>query len=226
MCFGTNIRPADKEPKPDKMMHIYLNLFPAIRCLRAWSLVVGLGLGLTAARAADFDVTSPGFFYSINNKSPNPTLTLVRGQTYTFAVSTSSIHPFEILDAAKHPIPGTNVVNNNISSGTITFHVPTNAVDYTYICSIHFFGGAIHTVEPPTPPTIRILNLSLGTNLVLTSTGATNWSVIPEFTTSLNPPSWVELTVQSNNFANGTNETFCGRPPGDNVLIRIKSQSN
>src|SRR5258705_10849171 len=84
--------------------------------------------GATVAPAADFVVTSPGFFYQIMNLSPNPTLTLVRGRTYTFQVSTASIHPFEILSAG--------VVNNNISSGTITYTVPMAVSNYNYICSI------------------------------------------------------------------------------------------
>ena len=32
-----------------------------------------------ATRGADFKVTTPGFFYSINGQQPNPILTLVRG---------------------------------------------------------------------------------------------------------------------------------------------------
>jgi hypothetical protein len=34
------------------------------------------------------------------------------------------------------------------------------------------------------------------------------------------------LAVQTNNFANGTNETICGRPSGDSVFIRIKARQN
>src|SRR5215831_20659602 len=65
--------------------------------------------------AADFTVTTPGaaYAYTINGMSPNPVLTLTRGKTYTFTISTSSIHPFEITNA-----PPGSVLNNNISSGT------------------------------------------------------------------------------------------------------------
>lgn len=90
----------------------------------------------------DFSVTSPGFFYAFAGISgQNPDITLKRGQTYTFAINTSSIHPFEITGA-----PAGSVTNNNISSGTITFVVPMDAVNYAYICSIHGFGGTILTV--------------------------------------------------------------------------------
>src|SRR5579885_1496639 len=52
-----------------------------------------------SALGADFTVASPGFFYSINGTGVNPTITLVRGKTYTFAVSASSFHPFLIQSA-------------------------------------------------------------------------------------------------------------------------------
>ena len=165
--------------------------------------------------AADFNVTSPGFFYAINGNQPNPTLTLVRGQTYTFAVNAGSTHPFEIRS------PG--VVNNNISQGTITYTVPNIASNYTYICSIHFFGGQIVTVAPPPPPPIHILSLAVSNNVVLRSTGTNGWSVNPEFSTNLTTTNWFALSVLSNRFLNGINETFCGRPPGTNVFLRIRS---
>ena len=92
--------------------------------------------------AADFTVTSPGFFYSFSGVAgQNPVITLHRGQTYTFAINTSSIHPFEIQGA-----PPGSVTNNNIHSGTITFVVPAAAVNYHYHCSVHDFGNAINTI--------------------------------------------------------------------------------
>ena len=171
-----------------------------------------------AVFAADFTVTSPGLFYAINGNQPNPTLTLVRGQTYTFAVDSSSVHPFEILS------PGG--LNNNISQGTITHTVPAVASNYTYICSIHGFGAQILTVapNPPPPPTIHILGLALSNNLVLRSTGTNGWGVSPEYSTNLTTTNWFALSVLSNSFLNGINETICGRPPDTNVFFRIRSQ--
>ena len=101
-------------------------------------------IGVQAPAGGQFTVTSPGFFYVFSGLSgQNPQLTLVRGGTYTFKISTSSIHPFEILDA-----PPGSVTNNNISSGTITFKVPAAAANYAYQCSIHGFGNMIITVAP------------------------------------------------------------------------------
>lgn len=186
------------------------------------SVVIGVLLGVEGVEVngADFAVTSPGFFFSINEEEPNPTLTLVRGQTYTFDVSTSSIHPFEILS------PGT-AVNNDTSTGTITYTVATNAPATNnpgYQCSIHKFSGMILTVAPAPPPVIRITELTVGTNLVLRSTGTNTWTVTPEFSTDLTTTNWFALTVETNTFVDGTNETICGKPPGDQVYIRIKSQ--
>ncbi len=191
----------------------------AVRFFRVWACVFCLCVGSPAAFAADFTVTYTGSSaYAFNGSGSNPTLMLVRGRTYTFAISTPGNHPFRINSGG--------AANNNISSGTITYTVPTNAVNYTYQCSVHGFGGTILTVAPPPPPTIQIVNLSVGTNIVLRSTGTNTWSVTPEYRTNLSNTNWFALTVQNNVFANGTNETFCGRPPGDAVFIRIKARQN
>ena len=179
--------------------------------------MIGSFLLSQAVFAADFTVTSPGFFYAINGNEPNPTLTLVRGRTYTFAVNSSSVHPFEILS------PG--VQNNNIAQGTITYTVPTIASNYNYICSIHGFGAQILTVAPPAP-TIHILSLAVSNNIVLRSTGTNGWSVNPEYSTNLATTNWFALSVLSNSFLKGINETICGRPHGSNVFFRIRSQPN
>jgi hypothetical protein len=178
--------------------------------------------------AADFAITSPGFFYATNGQGMDPTITLVRGRTYTFALNTAPSHPFFIGTSVGSGVapPGVSGQSaNGNSSGTITFNVPTNAVNCVYYCTVHFFAGSIVMVDPPTPPVPRIVGFSFGTNIVLRSSPATNtFSIIPEFKTDLNNTSWAALTVLSNRFSNGTNETFCGRPPGTNVFIRVRVQ--
>ncbi len=184
--------------------------------------VVGFGFLASVTSAADFSVTSPGFSYTINGMPNQPTLTLVRGRTYTFDVATSSNHPFRINGAA-------GVSNNNISLGTITFTVPNDPVNYVYECSFHHFSGTIITEAPPAPPeppVVRILSLAVGSQLVIKSTGTNTWSVLPEFNTNLVSTNWFALTVNSNRFVNGTNETFCGVPPGTNVFVRVRSTAN
>jgi len=193
-----------------------LFLEPLMRLKSLYLIALCLFVGLPHAISADFSVNSPGYSYTINGSPSNPTLTLVRGQTYTFAISTASNHPFQIVS------PAGSTTGNNISSGTITFRVPTNVVNYSYRCSIHGFGGQIVTIPPPT---FRIVNLSVGPSLVLKSTG-TNWNLTPQYSTNLGTTNWFALTVQSNRFNNGTNETFCGRPPVSNAFIRISALRN
>jgi hypothetical protein len=171
--------------------------------------------------AADFTVTSPGFFYSFNGGSTaNPTITLQRGKTYTFAVNADSFHPLFI--------ESTGVQNNNASQGTITWKVPNVVSNYAYICSVHHFGGTILTVAAPPPPApkIKILSVLVSSNLTLFSTGTNNWSVKPEYSTNLATTNWFALTVVTNRFIGGTNETICGLPPVSPALLRIRSQPN
>jgi len=184
-------------------------------CLGALCLFVGP----PRATSADFAVTYTGSSaYAFNGSGSNPTLTLIRGQTYTFSISSPGNHPFQIVNP-----PAGSTTGNNTSSGLITFRVPTNAVNYRYDCSVHGFGGPIMTIPPPA---FRIVNLSVGPNIVLKSTGTNNWTSIPQYSTNLGGTNWFALTVLSNRFNNGTNETFCGRPPVSNAFIRISAQRN
>ena len=87
-----------------------------------------------------FAVTNVGAgAYSIDGNS-NPTLNLVRGNTYTFNVNATG-HPFWIKTAA---VTGTGsaynegVTNNGVAVGTISFTVPLYAPSTLYyICQIH-----------------------------------------------------------------------------------------
>lgn len=186
----------------------------SLRRVRSALVILSLALSVRFAGAADFTVETPGGQYQfLFNGTNATTLILVRGQTYTFDVQTTYQHPFHIES------PG--VENNDITSGVITYTVPTNNVNYAYNCGIHpWMFGDIITIEPPP---IQILKLSVGTNLVLTSTATNNWLVLPEYTTNLVSTNWYALTVQTNRLVNGRLETFCGRPEGNPVLIRIKA---
>jgi len=186
-----------------------------MKAFSGFIICLGISLADSRAIAADFNVSSPGSFYNINSLQPNPTLTVVRGETYTFAINAGPTHPFRIIN------PGLRITNNNISVGTISWTVPTNAVNYRYDCSFHLFGGAINTVPPPT---FRILRLDAGTDLTLRSTGTNNWTIIPQYSTNLSRSNWLALTVKTNRFLAGTNETVCGRPPGTNVFVRLRAQ--
>jgi len=184
--------------------------------------------------AADFSVTTPGFFYSINGQDFNPTLTLTRGVTYTFSVNAEFDHPFEIVSDNETGTPYTDgVTGNNTSQGTITLTVPLDAPDTLfYICSIHFFGGIISIVNPPPPPVpfVKVLSITLTeSNVTLASSGTNGWKAVPEFTSNLTTRSWITVPSYTNSFANGTNVTRFSRLEaicGPNVLLRIRNTTN
>jgi hypothetical protein len=176
--------------------------------------------------AVDFNVTTPNdqFAYNINGMNGNPAITLVRGNTYTFAIDTSFDHPFAIGVSLGDVAPPGVTGANGASSGTITYQVPLDAPDCVYYCVVHDFSGDIHMIDPAKSPLVNIVSLGIGTNIVLTTTQATTngFAFIPEASTNLATTNWFNLTVRSNRFANGTNEIFCGRPPGTNAFFRIR----
>ncbi|HEX3799097.1 MAG TPA: hypothetical protein VH413_10385 [Verrucomicrobiae bacterium] len=183
------------------------------------------------SHAQDFNVSTPNeeFAFLINGVDGSPTITLMRGHTYTFAISTTpGFHPFALGTSLFGPTPA-GVVNNNISTGTITYTVPINAPNCVYYCSIHGFSGQVVMVDPtppPTPPATTIVNLSVGTNVQFTVQQSTTngFAFIPEANTNLPSTNWFALTVQSNVFANGTNNIWCGKPAGSNVFFRIHAK--
>ena len=184
---------------------------------------------ITGIRAADFNVSSPGYYYEINGQQPNPTLTLTRGQTYTFNISTDHIHPFAISTPDfDFNVPG--VTNNNINQGTITYTVPADAPNsLLYVCSLHFFGGTINIINPPLPPLsdVKIISVSLtSSNVTLKSIGTNGWMAIPEFSSNLLNSSWAIVPDYTNTFANGTNTSVFGRLEvicGPDVFLRVKN---
>lgn len=194
-----------------------------------WLLLVSISASL---HAADFDVTSPDYWYAINGQEPNPSLTLTRGQTYTFAINTDSIHPVYLLTEEGDPNPP-GVSNNNIYQGTITYVVPLNAPDtLLYQCSLHGFGGTITIIDPPLPPApnVKVISISMtSSNVTLKSLGTNGWTGIPEFSSNLLSSSWSVVPNYTNTFANGTNTTTFNRLEaicGPNVFLRVKNTPN
>ena len=107
---------------------------------------------------ADFTVTNQGvsayvFSGSGLSNAQNPTLSFVRGRSYTFDINTSG-HPFLIKSVAS---TGTNnlfsdgVSGNGIEVGTITFTVPDDAPNLLfYVCEFHgSMAGSINITDPP-----------------------------------------------------------------------------
>jgi hypothetical protein len=184
--------------------------------MHRWTLFPTLGglVLVVALRSADIRVETPGgqhhFLFNGTNAG---TLTLVRGQTYTFDVDTSSQHPFQILS------PG--VVNNEINTGRLTYTVPTNNASYIYVCPIHpWMFGDIFTVPPPE---LRILSLELGKDVVLSSTLIPDWKLQAEFATNLHQGEWSVLPIATNRVSSNRVDSICGRPEGDSIFIRLKA---
>src|SRR5215468_10461687 len=78
------------------VLHYCMAGWPRFRAyLGILGVIMGSGWPIfhpTGLSAADFSVASPGYYYVFNGISgQNPTLTLVRGKTYTFTINTSSI---------------------------------------------------------------------------------------------------------------------------------------
>ena len=74
------------------------------------------------------------YAFDDDTPTPNPTLTLYRGQTYTFVLNTDDM-PFTIRTTSR--ISDDNLYNNGLSQqkveqGTITFEVPLDAPSYLY----------------------------------------------------------------------------------------------
>ena len=89
--------------------------------------------------------------YDINGQNL-PDLTLVRGVTYEFNISVSSIHPFWIKTVASTGTGNSyndGITNNGIFSGTLTFSVPKSAPDALYYnCQTHsFMTGSINIID-------------------------------------------------------------------------------
>jgi hypothetical protein len=122
---------------------------------------LGLSLALAPASlpaapaATDFTVTIPNApnSYTIDG-STNPTLNLVRGQTYNFNISASG-HPFWIKTVRSSGTANaftTGVTGNGTQVGTLTFVVPPTApATLFYDCEIHFNMGGTINVTGPTP---------------------------------------------------------------------------
>jgi len=107
--------------------------------------------GVTGATGSQtFTVTNNGSSNYIIDGQNNPTLTLVRGFTYSFNVNVSG-HPFWIKTSQTTGTSNgaTGVTNNGAQTGTVTFVVPSNApATLYYICQYHNgMVGTINTID-------------------------------------------------------------------------------
>ena len=120
-----------------------------------------LAFSASQACASDFAISPSGSFgnykWSIGIEGAaavgNPTLYIARSRSYTFAVTTTSIHPFWIDDAPGFggvaPYSGTGLSANGAEGNTtLNFDVPDDAPETLYYaCSNHSeMHGTINVV--------------------------------------------------------------------------------
>ncbi len=108
----------------------------------------------------NFNVDASGMSAFVVDGVNNPTLTLTRGQTYTFTVNVFG-HPFWITTERGAGNAEANaftqgLTGNGASPGTVTFVVPSSApATLFYQCSFHDpMGGTLNIVGPPAVPSV------------------------------------------------------------------------
>ena len=183
-----------------------------------------------ASFAADFNVANfSNTAYRFNATSNNPTLTLVRGNTYTFAV-TASGHPFDIktnIGNGSGNRYNVGVTGQGMENGTLTFIVPASGPNpLFYDCEVHnAMSGTINLISPPnTPPTINITSPIAGailiapTNVTIQATATDDGSVAA-----------VLFLVDANTLTNDTAAPFAALTnnlsPGNHMIFAIATDN-
>jgi hypothetical protein len=117
-----------------------------------WNTTAGTGATSTGSIPAgtttfSVSVENAPSSYTINNLA-NPSMTLQRGQTYTFNVNTPN-HPFYIMTVQSTDTGNaySGATSNGMTNGTMTFSVPTSApAQLYYNCSNHAAMTGVITI--------------------------------------------------------------------------------
>lgn len=181
-------------------------------------------------------ITTPNdsFAFSVDGSDPvNPTIELQAGVTNILNIQTYSDHPVVItstLDTSDW-FAGADPQGYNFLP--ITLVTPADGFPETlyYMCYYHGFYGTIHftaaTGSLPPPPN-TILEIHVGTNVVMTSTGTnTTWQLIPQYSSNLCSGVWAPVPNFTNYYSDGTNTTIFPRLDpicGPNVFLRTVQQ--
>jgi plastocyanin len=152
------------------------------------------------------------------------------------AAGASLIGPTNVLIRATAIDPDGVVLNVTFFDGSTPLGSDTRApfevnaslgIGRHTLTAVAFDDGGAQTRSFPVTvsinPPLRILRLSVGVDLVLTSTPTNYGSVLPEFKVNLGATNWLPLPVRSNRFLNGALETFCDPPAVGSAFIRIRS---
>jgi hypothetical protein len=174
-----------------------------------------------------FDVTTGSTFYIINGTGSNPSLTLVRGTTYTFNI-TAPDDPFWISttqETGSATAYTEGISSNGATNGTITFIVSSSAPsplyynsEYTssksgliFTTDIPFTGSPIisESYTPITSSSVTYLTSSFtqSNTVEITSSFLVPSSSISSSIT-LTTASWIDVSGNRNNGAFINNPTF------------------
>ena len=201
-------------------------------------LIIALSLACAMPSRAQYHtnvITTPNDVLSFSvdgSPATNPVIELQAGVTNILDIQTYPDHPVVIVTADTFAFySGANpqeVTNVPITLTTPAVGFPTNLY---YVCAIHGFYGEIHISAPAGPPPPNtILEIRVGTNVVMTSTGtSTTWLFVPEFSSNLTSGAWATVPGFSNYFSSGTNTTTFDRLDpicGPNVFVRVRQQQN
>jgi hypothetical protein len=199
-----------------------------------------VGLGLCHADYHTNTITTPdgNYVFSVDGSDidtdPNPTIELVAGVTNILIIDTASFHPVVITSTPDTSDWYDGADAQAVNAQPINLVTPASGFPTTlyYMCYFHGFYGQINLTAPGggAPPPNTILQVYVGTNVVMTSTGtSTTWSVVPEFSSNLVCGAWSTIPNYTNSYANGTNTTVFPRLDpicGPNVFLRISQQQH
>ncbi len=196
-----------------------------------------IGAGFCRADYHTNTITTPGgvFAFSVDGgPASNPTIQLVAGVTNILIIDTASYHPVVITSTPDTEDWFAGADPQNVNAQPIKVTTPATGFPTVlyYMCYIHGFYGEIDIQAPtsPTPPPNTILEVRVGTNIVMTSTGTnTTWLLVPEFSSNLVHGAWTDVPSYTNSYANGTNTTIFNRLDpicGPNVFLRVRQQQN
>jgi hypothetical protein len=202
--------------------------------------------GQVVVSPPNYTITTPGsqFEFQVNgvNTASNMVsgtddslnFSLNAGATYIFSVNTASFHPMDICTAPNTTSHYSGASAQAVDSGSVTLTIPATNYPATlyYICNVHSFYGIITVNPPQPPPTAKITQTRVSTNIVLTFSGGTNTiQLIPQFSSNLTQNVWLPVPSYTNTY-NGTgsnNTTSFGRLDavcGPDVFIRISQAGN
>jgi hypothetical protein len=191
----------------------------------------GAGVCFAEYHTNTITTTNGIFAYFVDGGTEqDPVIDLVAGVTNILDIQTAIDHPVIIVQPDDFQFyPGANP--QNVNEEPITVITPSAGFPTLlyYVCSVHGFFGEIHFTAPAGPPPPNtILQVQVGTNIVMISTGTnTTWHLVPEFSSNL--VNWASVPSFTNFFANGTNTTVFDRLDpicGPNVLLRLRQDQN